>query len=144
MKQVGRYLFAEELYYTKDHLWAKIEENNHVRVGWSDFAQKIAGKVVYIKVKEVGTKLKQEDVFGSIETGKYVGKLFSPVGGIIREIGKAVKNPKLANSDPYGEGWFVLIEATNLEEDLEELLHGEEALEWLKREIKDKTGEEAQ
>ncbi|MEM2983963.1 MAG: hypothetical protein QXL24_01975, partial [Candidatus Jordarchaeaceae archaeon] len=90
MKQVGKYLFAEELYYTKDHLWAKIEENNHVRVGWSDFAQKIAGKVVYIKIKEVGTKLKQEDVFGSIETGKYVGKLFAPVGGIIKEIGKAV------------------------------------------------------
>ena len=70
MKQVGKYLFSEDLYYTKDHLWARIEEDGRVKVGWSDFAQKIAGKVVYIKMKEVESEVAQGDVFGSIETGK--------------------------------------------------------------------------
>ncbi|MGQ9720881.1 MAG: glycine cleavage system protein H [Candidatus Jordarchaeum sp.] len=142
MKEIGRYLFSEDLYYTKDHLWTRIEEGNRVRVGWSDFAQKIAGKVVYVKIKEVGSEVNQGDVFGSIETGKWVGKLFAPVGGVIREVGKIVKNPRAANSDPYGEGWFAVIEAKNLEEDLKNLLHGEEAIEWLIKEIKEKTGQE--
>ncbi|MFB0560246.1 MAG: glycine cleavage system protein H [Candidatus Lokiarchaeia archaeon] len=142
MKEIGKYLFSEDLYYTKDHLWARIEEDNRVRVGWSDFAQKIAGKVVYLKIKEVGSEVDQEDVFGSIETGKWVGKLFAPVGGVIREIGKVVNNPRPANSDPYGEGWFVVIEPRNLDDDLQNLLHGEEAIEWLKKEIKERTDEE--
>ncbi len=142
MKEIGKYLFSEDLYYTKDHLWARIEEDSRVRVGWSDFAQKIAGKVVYVKIKEVGSEVNQEGVFGSIETGKWVGKLFAPVGGVIREIGKVVGNPKPANSDPYGEGWFVVIEPSNLDGDLKNLLHGEEAIDWLRQEIKEKTGEE--
>lgn len=142
MKEIGKYLFSEDLYYTKDHLWARIEEDNRVRVGWSDFAQKIAGKVVYVKIKEAGSEVNQEGVFGSIETGKWVGKLFAPVGGVIREIGKVVSNPKPANSDPYGEGWFVVIEPSNLDGDLKNLLHGEEAIDWLRQEIKEKTGEE--
>ncbi|MHA1209136.1 MAG: glycine cleavage system protein H [Candidatus Freyarchaeota archaeon] len=142
MKEVGKYLFSEDLYYTKDHLWVKVEDDGSVRVGWSDFAQKIAGKVVYVKVKDVGAEVNQGDVFGSIETGKWVGKLYAPVGGVIREVGKVVDNPKLANSDPYREGWFVVIEPSNLDEDLKSLLHGEEALEWLRKEIRERTGEE--
>ncbi|MEM2145080.1 MAG: glycine cleavage system protein H [Candidatus Jordarchaeaceae archaeon] len=142
MHKVGRYLFSEELYYTKDHLWLKVEKDGRVRVGWSDFAQMIAGKVVYMKIKEVGAKVNQGEVFGSIETGKWVGKLNAPVSGIIREIGKVVKTPKLANSDPYGEGWFVIMEPTNLDSDLKNLLHGEEAINWLKKEIKERTNEE--
>ena len=64
------------------------------------------------------------------------------MGGRLREIGKVVSNPKPANSDPYGEGWFVAIEPNNLDKDLKNLLNGDEAVDWLKREIKDKTDEE--
>lgn len=142
MRQIGRYSFSEELYYTKDHLWVRVEKDGRVRIGWSDFAQKIAGKVVYVKLKEIGAEVNREETFGSIETGKWVGRLQSPVDGVIRENGMVVKTPKLANSDPYGEGWFVVVEPTNLEEDLKNLLHGEEAVNWLKKEIKERTGED--
>ncbi|WXG41044.1 MAG: glycine cleavage system protein H [Candidatus Freyarchaeum deiterrae] len=143
MQEIGKYLFSEELYYTKDHIWARIEKDGRVRIGWSDFAQKIAGKVIYVKVKEIGAKVNQQEVFGSIETGKWVGKLNAPVGGVLKEIGKVIKTPKLANTDPYGEGWFVVVEPTNLDKDLKNLLHGEEAIEWLKKEIKEKAGDKA-
>jgi glycine cleavage system H protein len=142
MQEIGKYLFSGELYYNKDHLWARIEKDGRVRIGWSDFAQKIAGKVIYVKIKEIGAKVNQQEVFGSIETGKWVGKLNAPIGGVIKEIGKVVKTPKLANNDPYGEGWFVVVEPTNLDRDLKNLLHGEEAIAWLKKEIKERTGEE--
>ncbi len=124
-----------ELYYynTDNHIWAKVEGTNKVRCGVDQFGQKAAGTVAYIKTKPAGGQAIKGRPLGTIEAGKYIGPVRSPVNGIITEVNQDVINtPELINTDSYGEGWIVIIETDNLEEDLKDLIHGEEAVQsWL-------------
>jgi glycine cleavage system H protein len=128
----------DELYYDrKEHIWARIE-GDKVRVGVDQFGQKAAGTVAYVKIKPAGTKALKGRAFGSLEAGKYIGPMKAPISGKISEVNEAViKNPSLINSDPFGEGWCILIEPSNLEEDLKDLVHGEEVQGWLESEYKE-------
>lgn len=128
-----------DLYYErKDHLWARLEESK-VRVGLDALAQKSAGTVKHIQIKPEGTQVAKKRMFGTIEAGKYVGALRAPVSGVLVEANTAVlAKPSLVNEDPYGEGWFVVVEPSNLEEDLKDLVHGEaEVQAWLEGELKE-------
>jgi glycine cleavage system H protein len=139
MAQVEEFFLPDELYYDrKDHLWARIEEGK-VRVGLDQFGQKAAGTVAYIKVFPPGRNVVKGRAFGSLEAGKYIGPLKAPVNGRIGEVNQEVlANPKLVNTDPYGQGWFVVIEPSNLEPDLQDLVHGAEAIQaWLEAEIRE-------
>ncbi len=138
MIRIEEFELLEDLYYDpKDHLWAKVE-NSKVRVGLDMFGQKAAGTVAYVKLLPPGREVKKGRAFGSLEAGKYVGPLRAPVSGRISEINeKVLKDPTLVNRDPYGDGWFVVIEMSNPDE-LKELVHGEENIRaWLEREIKE-------
>ncbi|MDO8672729.1 MAG: glycine cleavage system protein H [Dehalococcoidia bacterium] len=125
-------------YDRKDHLWARFEDGK-VRVGLDALAQKSAGAVKHVQLKPVGTQLAKKRMFGTIEAGKYVGAFRAPVGGFLVETNQAVVDkPSLINEDPFGEGWLVVIEPTNLQEDLMDLVHGEaEVQAWLEEELKD-------
>ena len=128
-----------DLYYDrKDHFWARLE-GGRVRVGLDALAQKSAGSVKHIQLKPVGTQVAKKRMFGTIEAGKYVGALRAPVSGVLVEINETVvARPSLVNEDPYGEGWFVVIEPSNLQEDLKDLVHGEAEVQvWLEGEMKD-------
>lgn len=128
-----------DLYYDRrDHFWARLE-GARVRVGLDMLGQKSAGPVKHIQLKPVGTAVAKKRMFGTIEAGKYVGALRAPVGGTLVEINeKVVQSPGLVNEDPYGQGWFVVLDPSNLEEDLKDLVHGEEAVRaWLEEEIRD-------
>jgi glycine cleavage system H protein len=124
-----------ELYYynTDNHIWAKVEGINEVRCGIDQFGQKAAGTVAYIKTKPAGGQAIKGRPLGTIEAGKYIGPVRSPVNGIITEVNQDVINtPDLINTDSYGEGWIVIIKTESLEEDLKDLIHGEEAVQsWL-------------
>ncbi len=124
-----------DLYYynTDNHVWSKIEGTNRVRCGIDQFGQKAAGTVAYIKVKPVGGKAIKERTLGTIEAGKYIGPVRSPVNGTITEVNQEVLDtPSLINTDSYDKGWIVAIEADNREEDLKDLIHGEEDVKkWL-------------
>jgi glycine cleavage system H protein len=124
-----------ELYYfnSNNHVWARVEEDNKVRCGIDQFGQKAAGKVAYVKLKPVGGKAVKGRALGSIEAGKYIGPVKSPVSGTIIEVNEdVISTPSLINTDSYGNGWLVVIEPTNLEEDLKDLIHGEEDVQaWL-------------
>lgn len=124
-----------DLYYfnTDNHVWAKIEGANKVRCGIDQFGQKAAGTVAYIKTKPVGGQAIKGRPLGTIEAGKYIGPVRSPVNGTIVEVNQDVINtPELINTDSYGRGWVAIIEAQNLEEDLKDLIHGEEEVQkWL-------------
>lgn len=124
-----------DLYYfnTDNHVWAKIEGTNKVRCGIDQFGQKAAGTVAYIKTKPVGGQAIKGRPLGTIEAGKYIGPVRSPVNGTIVEVNQDVINtPELINTDSYGRGWVAIIEAQNLEEDLKDLIHGEEEVQkWL-------------
>jgi glycine cleavage system H protein len=100
------------LKYTKDHEWTDLSGDN-VRVGISDYAQLQLGDVVYIELPEVGTKLKQGQSFGTIESVKAVSELYAPVSGEVVEVNAALKDkPEAVNTKPY-ESWMIALKLTN-------------------------------
>lgn len=129
--------FPDDLYYHKDHMWVKVEGES-VRVGYNDWAQEAAGKLVNLNTRKVGRSLKAGKTLGTVESGKWVGPLKSPVGGEILEVNQEVlKSPSIINDDPYGTGWIAVIAPSDLEADKGVLIPGSEreALEaWLAEE----------
>ena len=111
-----------------------------MRVGVDDFAQKQAGELQFLRLFPAGKEAKQGKRFGTLETAKWVGPLLSPVSGKIAEVNQEVLDtPTLVNEDPYGKGWMVVIEPSNLDDDLPRLLKGDqpEAVEWMKNDIRE-------
>ena len=129
--------FPEDLYYHKDHMWVKVEGDS-VRVGYNDWAQEAAGKLVNLNTRKVGRSVKAGKTLGTVESGKWVGPLKTPVAGEILEVNQDVlKTPSMINDDPYGSGWIAVISPSDFETDKEELILGsdKEALEsWLAEE----------
>ncbi|MDG2153110.1 MAG: glycine cleavage system protein GcvH [Crocinitomicaceae bacterium] len=100
----------ENLKYTKDHEWVKIE-GNIATIGVTDFAQSELGDIVFVEIETLDEELDTEEVFGSVEAVKTVSDLFMPLGGNIIEVNENIESsPELVNSDPYGEGWMIKIE----------------------------------
>jgi glycine cleavage system H protein len=113
--------FPENLRYTKDHEWIKLE-GNVATIGVTDFAQRELGDIVYVEIETKGKTLSAETVFGTVEAVKTVSDLFLPVSGTITEINPALENqPELVNTDPYGEGWMIKMTVDSIE-DVERLM----------------------
>lgn len=116
--------FPEELKYTKDHEWLRVEEDN-VYVGITEFAQGELGDIVFVDVDTEGEELEKEEVFGSVEAVKTVSDLFMPINGEVLAFNEKLEDePELINSDPYGEGWIIKISASDVSE-LNSLLSAE-------------------
>ena len=108
--------FPDDLKYSKEHEWVRVEGNTGY-VGISDFAQKELGDIVYVEVESVGETFAKDAVFGTVEAVKTVSDLFMPVGGKVLEKNAALNdNPEAVNTDPYGKGWMIKIEFTNITE----------------------------
>ena len=106
----------ENLSYTNDHEWIKIE-GNIASVGITDFAQSELGDIVFIEVETIGENLNKNEVFGTVEAVKTVSDLFIPVSGKVLEFNNALEdNPELVNDSPYDDGWIVKIEISNTNE----------------------------
>jgi glycine cleavage system H protein len=100
--------FPENLRYTKDHEWVRLENGNEAVIGITEFAQKELGDIVYVEIETVGKSLAAETVFGTVEAVKTVSDLFLPVAGTITEVNPGLAAaPDLVNSDPYGKGWMI-------------------------------------
>ena len=113
--------FPENLKYTKDHEWIRVEGTIAV-IGITEFAQGELGDIVYVEIETVGEIVEKEEVFGSIEAVKTVSDLFMPIAGKVLEKNNAIEtNPEVVNKDPYNEGWLIKIEMTN-PADVNELL----------------------
>ena len=147
MPKIGKYWVSQDHYYWPHdtaHTWAKIEDGK-VRVGVDDFAQKQAGELKFIRLFPTGKEVKQGARFGTLETAKWVGPILSPVSGKIAQVNDEVLNkPPLVNEDPYGKGWMVVIEPSDLEDDLTRLVKGDSpaAVEWMKKDIREIAKEE--
>jgi glycine cleavage system H protein len=99
--------FPENLKYTKDHEWVRVE-GNQAYIGITDFAQKELGDIVYIDVTTLNETIEKEVVFGTVEAVKTVSDLFMPITGKVLEINNKIDaNPELVNNDPYGNGWMI-------------------------------------
>ena len=108
--------FPENLKYTKEHEWIRVEGNEAV-VGITDFAQGELGDIVFVDINTAGQSIAKDAIFGSVEAVKTVSDLFLPVAGTILEVNPALNNaPELVNSDPYGEGWMVRISLADASE----------------------------
>ncbi|MDB5198580.1 MAG: Glycine cleavage system protein [Chitinophagaceae bacterium] len=116
--------FPQNLRYTKDHEWIKLE-GNVATIGITDFAQGELGDIVYVEIETKGKPLTAETVFGTVEAVKTVSDLFLPVSGTINEVNPALEaRPEVVNTDPYGEGWMVKMTVDNTE-DVEKLMDAE-------------------
>jgi len=106
-----------ELKYSKDHEWIRVEEGNIAVVGITEFAQSELGDIVFVDVNTVGNTVAAHEIFGSVEAVKTVSDLFIPVGGKVLELNEALASePELINNDPYGAGWIVKIELSDVTE----------------------------
>lgn len=106
-------LIPEELKYTKEHEWIRVEGNIGT-VGITDFAQSELGDIVFVDLNKSKTEIKQGEVFGTVEAVKTVSDLFAPISGKIIEFNSNLEsNAEIVNKDPYGEGWMIKIEISN-------------------------------
>ncbi len=119
------YKVPEDIYYTKEHEWAYVDENI-VTVGVTSFAQESLGEIVYAELPDEGQKVTQNEPFGVIESVKAVSDLVSPVTGTVIETNAVlVDKPGILNDDPWNDGWLIRIEM-DTEKELASLLKASE------------------
>jgi len=105
--------FPEDLKYTKDHEWIRIN-GNEATVGITEFAQSELGDIVFVDITSVGIEKTHGENFGTIEAVKTVSDLFMPVDGKVLEVNPLLEDkPELVNSDPYGDGWMIKMSISN-------------------------------
>jgi glycine cleavage system H protein len=136
MVEIEGYKLPDELYYTKDHIWARIEENGSVTVGLDAYGAKAAGNIEFIDLPMEDDEFEAGEAFGSLESAKWVGGLMMPVTGTITGVNEAIEDDlDLLKEDPYVEGWLIKIKPTNLKDDIKGLIHGMDVSPWIKKEI---------
>ena len=113
--------FPDNLRYTKDHEWVKLD-GDIATVGITEFAQHELGDIVYVEIESVDKDLEAGAVFGTVEAVKTVSDLYLPLNGTVTEVNpKLGSSPELVNTDPYGDGWMVKLKLRN-PEDIETLM----------------------
>ena len=106
----------EELKYSKEHVWIRVERDRAV-IGITDYAQQELGPVSSVELPEVGDELEQDDSFGSVEARKTVADLYAPVSGTVAEVNEELHEaPELVNDDPYDAGWLIVVRLEDPEE----------------------------
>jgi len=134
--EIEGYFFPDDIYYHKEHYWAKVE-GGKVTMGTSDFAQKLAGQIVYVELPAAGRTVEQGKPCGSMESGKWVGRIYAPVSGKVEAANQDLEDtPELINDSPYEKGWICKITPSNLQEELKNLMKGESLVQFIKSETK--------
>jgi len=129
-------IILKDLHYSvKDNTWIRAE-GDIVTIGMTDIAQSLAGPILHAKTKSVGTVRKKGRPIATVESGKWVGPVKSPVAGEIIEVNEGlVSDAQLINRSPYRDGWVVKMKASNLDEEMKELTTGDEAVEAYRQKI---------
>ena len=134
--KVSDYDMPEGLFYSESYAWVRREDDT-IRVGVIEFAVKLAGKIEYVDLPQVGDHFEEEEVFGTVESGKWVGEMVMPVSGEITHINQSLfDNPATVYDDPFGEGWLIVVRPDTMD-DLSVLMSDpQEITAWLEKEIK--------
>ncbi len=128
--KVEDYDVPEGLYYSKDWMWVKVEAER-ARIGITDYAQKQLREVVFAELPKAGEQVIKGEAFGTVESVKSVSDLVGPLSGKILEVNKKVSdNPDILNTNPYGDGWILVVAPSNLENDLKTLMDFKQSVEW--------------
>ena len=108
--------YPAELRYTREHEWAKVE-GGRARIGITHYAQDQLGDVVFVELPKVGTRVRQMQSFGVVESVKAVSDLFAPLSGEVVEVNQALtEHPEQVNRDPYGAGWLIVVAVSDPKE----------------------------
>lgn len=106
--------YPDDRRYAENHEWAKLEGASSVRMGISDYAQDALGDIVYVEIPALGAAVTFGEACCEVESTKSVSDVYAPVTGVVTAVNDALaSNPELVNSDPYGDGWFIVIEASD-------------------------------
>ena len=133
--------FPEGLKYSKEHEWVLVEDDVAI-IGITEFAQGELGDIVFVELPEVGEKISKDDPFGSLESVKAVSDIFAPISGAVVEINDDLKeNPEAINEDPYGDGWMIKVEMTDMDE-LKDLMSPEDYAEFIEQQKEEDDDEE--
>ncbi len=133
--EIEGYHLPDGLYYHKEHFWAKVD-GNIVTVGTTDFAQKLAGQIVFAELPPAGKVVEQGKPCGSMESGKWVGRIYSPISGKVESSNQELEDtPELINESPYEKGWMFKVDASKLQEELKNLMQGSALEAFIKSEI---------
>jgi glycine cleavage system H protein len=131
MKDINELNFTDDVKYTEDHEWVKLQ-NDEAVVGISDYAQDQLGDIVFIELPEVGDTFEKGAEFGTVESVKAVSELYLPLSGDVVAVNDSLEDsPELVNSEPYAGGWMIKIKPSNLDE-AEQLMSKDAYLEMLK------------
>lgn len=123
----------EELKYTKEHEWAK-REDDWVVIGITDYAQDALGEIVYIELPSEGDEITKGNPFGAVESTKSVSDLYAPVSGEVMEVNEALlDSPEAINEDPYGDGWMIKVKPYDVGE-IQDLMDSDEYTEFIDKE----------
>jgi len=124
----------EGLYFTEKHEWVKIEDSE-ARIGISDHAQDQLGDIVFAELPEAGEEVSEGSEIGAVESIKAVSSVYAPLSGEVKEINEDLEDrPELINDDPYESGWLCLLESSDLDDELEDLMDSEEYQDFLESE----------
>ena len=106
----------EDLRYSPEHEWVRrLDDGSRVRIGITDFAQDALGDVVFVDLPDTGDSIGAGDSVGELESTKSVSDMYAPVAGTVAAVNDALAdNPALVNEDPYGDGWLIEVDATDL------------------------------
>jgi len=111
--EIGGYQFPGELYYDKEHNWARVD-GDQATIGVTDFAQAIAGEIVFAETPRVGRSIEAGNPFMSMESGKWVGRIKAILSGKIDEANEEIEfDSTVINASPYGDGWLANITLSN-------------------------------
>lgn len=115
----------KELRYSEEHEWVKVE-GDKVRIGITEFAQSELGDIVFVELPEVGTEIKSDEPFGSVESVKTVSELYAPISGKIVEVNEELNdNPEYVNESPYEKAWMIVVEPSDISQ-VDQLLTAEQ------------------
>lgn len=129
--KVDDYDIADDLYYSKEHEWVKVE-GDACRIGISDYAQKALHEIVYVDLPRKGMKVNQMQSIGTVESVKAVAEVFCPVSGEILEVNEKLSDaPELINKSPYVDGWIGRLRPANLDADLKALMNAKAYADYL-------------
>lgn len=113
MAKVDKYDMPDDLYYTTDHAWVKVE-GSQIRIGVTDFMQQLAGEITFIRLPRAGKIMEEGKNLVSLQSGKWAGKVAVPVTGTVIDVNKGLAAaPQPLNNDPYGQGWITVMEPAN-------------------------------
>ena len=100
----------EDLRYTENHEWVRLENNGAVTVGISEYAQDALGDIVYVDLPDVGRSVEAGESIAEVESTKSVNDVYAPLSGVVATVNEPLMDaPELVNTDPFGDGWFVTI-----------------------------------